>query len=191
MDDSYGLDPVDRWLNSRQGIQRSALNWFQVFTMGCYLGMLGWLTWALFASASLIALPVIALAAAVLAVPLWRLPPASHARRFRRYPDKTGPEFTWRWIVAAILFAIEMVLAAVHESVGQALPHDGFRDALDLLQMIVALSILPLLLTTSRYTRRYAQARKGGRVGLPHLSRLTYAHPPVLVMPTSLCAAGS
>jgi hypothetical protein len=173
VDNSYGLDPVDRWLNSRQGKQRSVLNWFLVFTIGCYLGMIGWFTWAFFASASLIALPVIALAAAVLAVPLGRFPPAIHARRSRLYPDKTGPEFIWRWFVTAILFAIEMVLAAVNESVGQTLPHHGLREALDLLQVIVALSTFPLLLTTSRYTRRYAQARMGGRVGLPRLRRFS------------------
>jgi hypothetical protein len=166
VDSLYGLDPVDRWLNSRQGKQRSSLNWFQVFLMGCYLGMLGWFSWALFASASLIALPVIALVAAVLAVPLRRLPPATRARRSRRYPDKTYPEFTWRSGVIAILFAIEMVLAAVDGSVGQSLPH-GLRDALALLQVIVALSVFPMLITTFRYTRRYARAREGGPVGLP------------------------
>jgi hypothetical protein len=143
------------------------LNWFQVFIMGCYLGIAGWFAWAFFASASLAALLVIALAAAVLAVPLRRLPPAMHASRSRRYPGKTGPELTWRWIATFILFAIEMVLAAVNEFIGRTLPHHGLRDALDLLQVTVTLSTVPLLLTTSRYMRRYTHARQSGPVGLP------------------------
>ena len=167
MDNFYGLDRADRWLNSRLGQQRSVLNWFQVFIMGWYLGILGWLAWSFFASVPLIALPVIALVAAVLAVPLRRLAPAMHARRARRHPAKTGPEFTWRWIVTAILFGIEEALVAVNGSLGQNLAHHALRGALDLLQVIVALSVFPLLITTPRYTRRYLQARQGGPVGLP------------------------
>ncbi len=158
MDDFYGLDPLDRWLNSRQGKQRAVLNWFPVFMLAFYFGMLGWLTWVFFGSPSLIAVPVIALAAAVAAVPLKRLAPAMHAWRSRRHPDKTGPQFTWRWMAIAIAFAIEEVVSAIDESVGQSLPH-GPRGALDLLQGIVALSVFPLLLTMHRYTRRYTRAR--------------------------------
>jgi hypothetical protein len=171
VDDLYGLDRVDRWLNSGQGKQRSLLNWFQVFIMGCYLGMLGWFFWAFFASASLMALPVIALAAAVLAVPLRRLPPDMRARRSRRYPDKTGPEISWRWVVIASLFAIEMVLSAVDESVGHSLPY-GLRDALALLGVVAALSVFPLLLMTYRYMRRYARARESAPIGLPAFENL-------------------
>jgi hypothetical protein len=166
VDDFYGLDPVDRWLNSRQGRQRSVLNWFHVFIMGWYLGILGWLSLTFFAPVPLIALPLIALAAAVLAVPLRRLAPAAHAWRSRRRPAETGPEFMWRRIAMLILLGIEEGVMAVNEYFVQSLTHHALRGALVSLQMIVALSILPLLITTSLYTRRYAQARQGGPVGL-------------------------
>jgi len=176
VDNFHGLDRLDRWLNSRQGEQRSILNWLQAFIMGWLLGMVGWFSWALFAlvhfaSAPLIALPVIALAAAVLAVPLRRLPPALHAWRSRRYPAKTGPEFTWRQIVTGALFALSELLGAVNGSVGPSLPR-GLVVALAGLQLIVALPILPLVLTMSSYTRRYAQAREGGHVGYEHARTL-------------------
>jgi hypothetical protein len=177
VDDFYGLDRLDRWLNSRQGKQRAVLNWFQVFMLSWYLCMLGGLAWAFFGSVPLIAVPGIALAAAVLAVPFRRLIPAMYARRSRRSPDKTGPEFTWRWMVMAFLFAIAELLGAVNASVGQSLPH-GLRDALALLQAIVALSALPVLFTLSRYTRRYSQARQERLVGAAALQNSSRGDPP-------------
>ena len=158
VDDFYGLDRVDRWLNSRQGIQRSVLNWSMLFYPLFLVGMVTWLGWELFATPSLIAVPVIALAAAVLAVPLRRLAPAWHARNSRRRPSRTGPEFSWRWIAFGILITTEMVLAAVTESIGQNLSH-GLRATLSSLQVIVSFAMLPLLFTAYGYTRRYTQAR--------------------------------
>jgi hypothetical protein len=158
MDPLDGLDRIDRWLNSGQGKQRAVLNWAMIFHPCLMIGMAGWFSWELFASASLITLPVIALAAAVLAVPLRRLAPALHARNSRRRPERTGPEFTWRWIAFDILIATELVLSAVMQSSGPSLSH-GLQWALSLLQGVAALTALPLAFTTPPYTRRYAQAR--------------------------------
>jgi hypothetical protein len=159
VDDFYGLDRLDRWLNSRQGKQRAVLNWYPIFMLGCYLGLLGWFTWAFFGSPPFLLLPVIVAAVAVLAVPLRRLTPAMYARRCRRHPGKADPQFTWRWIVLAVLFAAEEALAAVNGSIGQSLPR-GPKLALSSLQMILAVSAFPVLLTAYRYRRRYVQARQ-------------------------------
>jgi hypothetical protein len=180
-----GLDRLDRWLSSRQGKQRAILSWFHVFTLAFYVGMLGWFTWVFFGSPALIVVPVIALAGAVLAAPLRRLAAAMRARRSRWHPDKAGPAFTWRWILVAILFAIEEVLAAVNQSAGQNPPHG--HQALPLLQAIIALSTLPVLLTTPRYLRRYHQARlnpPAGSMAFQDPSRHPHpAHPAHQVYP--------
>jgi hypothetical protein len=122
VDDFYGLDRLDRWLNSRQGKQRAVLNWYPVFVAGCYLGLPGWFTWVFFGSPPLIALPVIVTAAAILAVPFRRLTPAMYARHRRRHPGKADPQFTWRWSVISILAALQLTLAAVNGPIGQSLP---------------------------------------------------------------------
>jgi hypothetical protein len=80
--------------------------------LGYFLGvLLVWFPWEFFASVPVIVLPLIAAVAAVLAVPLRGLVPAAHARQSRRYPDKTGPELTWRSIaqacIAAAIFLVE------------------------------------------------------------------------------------
>jgi hypothetical protein len=153
-----GLDPVDRWLNSRPGKQRALLDWFQTFMLGWYPGLLGWLAWALFGSPSLIVLPLIALAAAVLAVPFRHLIPALYAWRSRRHPSKTGPEFTWRGLAIGILFGIDGVLSAVNVSVGQSLPR-GLQLTLASVQVIVVLLAAASAFTMIAYARRYEQAR--------------------------------
>ena len=164
MDPLDGLDRIDRWLNSRQGKQRAVLNWAMVFYSCFMIGMAGWHSWDLFAPASLITLPVIALAAAVLAVPLRRLAPALHARNIRRRPERTGPEFTWRWLAFGTLLATDLVISAVMRSSGPSLSH-GLLGALSLLQGAAAFATLPLVFTAPGYTRRYAQARLRPPVG--------------------------
>jgi hypothetical protein len=175
MDPLDGLDRIDRWLNSRQGKQRAVLNWYEVFLGGFFLGLLAWFTWQFFASVSFLVVPVIAAAAAVLAVPLRGLP---SALRSRRRSGKTAPGFIWRWMVVITLLAIEEVIAAFNGSIGQSLSH-GVRGALDLLQGVVALAVFPLLLTTSRYMRRYARARLNRPVGTAALEDSSrHADPP-------------
>jgi len=167
VDDLYGLDPLDRWLNARQGKQRAVLLWYQAFIPGWLLGMVAWFTWAFFGSASVVAVPLIAGAAAVLALPLRRLLPALHARRLRRNPARTGPEFMWRLIALTSLLATGMALAAVNQAAGPSLP-GGLKGTIALLGPLESLAVLPLAFTMPRYAKRYAKAR------LPHWPQLPY-----------------
>jgi len=168
VDDFYGLGRVDRWLNSRPPRQHAALHWFQAFMAGWLLGLTGWFAGAIFGTASLIALPPIALAAAILAVPLRRLLPALYARRLRRKPDRTGPEFTWPQLALTTLLSAEMPLEAVGQTLGPSLHHQVFGAALALLQGILAIAILPVAFMIARYSRRLAQAHRAHWPPLPY-----------------------
>jgi hypothetical protein len=175
VDDFYGLDPLDRWLNSREGKPRAVLNWYEVFLGPVFLGLFAWFTWQFFAPVSFLVVPVIAAAGAVLAVPLRGLAPAL---RSRRRSGKIAPEFIWRQMVVTTSFAIGGVIAAFNESIGQSLSH-GVRGAFDLLQGVVVFAVLPVLFTTPGYMRRYARARLNRPVGAAALEDSSqHADPP-------------
>jgi hypothetical protein len=166
VDDFYGLDRFDRWLNSQRGLRGFFLLWLDGMPLAVLLGLalLGWLVMKNLSGASTPGLRTAVAVCIVLAVPGGFLMSGLQTiavRGARSDPRRFQPRFSWRRSVYLALITSAPAFNLAYLSIGRRLPPASLWSWL-----LAAIATVAMFYWNDRYLRQAAQARLARAPGM-------------------------